>query len=350
MRAIPCTLIRGGTSRGAFFNKADLPLDSLARDALLVRAMGGPDELQIDGVGGGHPLTSKVAVVSPSIDDETDVDYLFLQVSPDKQTVSDAQNCGNLLAGVGVYALEENMLQPTHPTTTVRVRMLNTGAICHLQMPTPQAVLDLTGDTRIDGVPGTAAPIVCNYLDIAGSACGALLPTGNIIDEVDGIKMTCVDNGMPVITMLACDLGVTGNESPAELDANNALKAKLENIRLIIGPRMNLGEVKQKSVPKLCLLSAPSTGGLVMTRTFIPHVCHKTIGVLGAVSVATACLLPGSIAERLGLPFSDLESPVAIEHPAGTLQVKLEANQDGDIARAGIIRTARMLFKGEIYV
>ncbi|MGK0221504.1 MAG: 4-oxalomesaconate tautomerase [Limisphaerales bacterium] len=350
MQSLPCSLIRGGTSRGAFFNKADLPFDTFARDALLVRAMGGPDELQIDGVGGGHPLTSKVAIVSPSVGDVTDVDYLFLQISPDKQTVSDTQNCGNLLAGVGVYALEENMLQPTHPTTTVRVRMLNTGAICHLQMPTPQAVLDLTGDTRIDGVPGTAAAIVCNYLDIAGSACGALLPTGNLVDEVDGVKMTCVDNGMPVITMLARDLGVTGYESPAELDANSGLKDKLENIRLIMGPRMNLGDVEQKSVPKLCLLSPPFNGGLVMTRTFIPNFCHKTIGVLGAVSVATVCLLPGSIAADLGLAQSDLDKPIAIEHPEGSLQVKLEANQDGDITKAGIIRTARMLFKGEIYV
>ncbi|MGK0258136.1 MAG: 4-oxalomesaconate tautomerase [Candidatus Azotimanducaceae bacterium] len=192
--------------------------------------------------------------------------------------------------------------------------------------------------------------MVCNYLDIAGSACGALLPTGNLVDEVDGVKMTCVDNGMPVITVLARDLGVTGYESPAELDANSGLKDKLENIRLIMGPRMNLGDVEQKSVPKLCLLSPPFNGGLVMTRTFIPNFCHKTIGVLGAVSVATVCLLPGSIAADLGLAQSDLDKPIAIEHPEGSLQVKLEANQDGDITKAGIIRTARMLFKGEIYV
>lgn len=350
MRAIPCALIRGGTSRGAFFHRDDLPADPAERDVVLLAAMGGPDALQVDGIGGGHPLTSKVAVISRSTDAEADVDYLFLQVAPLDQTVSDAQNCGNLLAGVGVYALEYGLVSARAERTTVRVRMVNTGALCHLELPTPGGQFQVVGDTSIDGVPGTAAPILCNYLDIAGSSCGVTLPTGRSVDVVDGIRMTCVDNGMPVVVMNAADLGVRGTETPDALDANQALKTQLESIRLQIGSKMNLGDVVKKSVPKLCLVSPAQRGGLVMTRTFIPHVCHKTIGVLGAVSTATACLVPDSAVADIANVVEGNPKRLDVEHPGGAFRVELGLDADQQVNKAGVVRTARLLFKGEVMI
>ena len=350
MTAIPCSLIRGGTSRGAYFLASDLPIDPAPRDALLTRVMGGPDALQVDGIGGGHPLTSKVAVLQAADDPDIDVSYLFLQVDPAKQAVSDAQNCGNILAGVGVYALEHGLVGIESPVTVVRVRMENTGAVCHLVMPTPGGRLQALGDTAIDGVPGTGAPIVCNYLDIAGSSCGALQPTGRVVDEVEGLEVTCVDNGMPVVVMRARDLGLSGSESPERLDANEPLKARLEAVRLALGPRMNLGDVARKSVPKMCMVSAPVNGGAISTRTFIPQVCHRSIGVLGAVSAATSCLLPGSVAEGIAeVPDGD-PKVMDVEHPCGSFRVQLGLDAGGRVETAGVVRTARLLFQGEVYV
>lgn len=335
-------MIRGGTSRGLYFDRDDLPADIASRDALLVKAMGGPDALQVDGVGGGHPLTSKVAVLNRSEEDGIDVDYLFLQVDPAKQTVSDVQNCGNILAGVGLYAIEQGWIEADVEKTVVHVRMLNSDARCDLEFLTPNGEIQIQGETRIDGVPGTAAPIICSYLDIEGASCGALLPTGNEIDVINGVQVTCVDNGMPVVMMRAEDLGVSGREAPEELDANMPLKDRLESIRLQAGPLMNLGNVSDKTVPKMCLLSSPQSGGLVHTRTFIPHTCHRTIGVLGAVSVATGCRLTGSVAKEIAA--SKTEN-LEVEHPGGALAVQLGLGNT-----AGVIRTARVLFKGEVYV
>lgn len=347
MRAVPCALIRGGTSRGAYFLADDLPDDPVERDALLVRIMGGPDALQVDGIGGGHPLTSKVAVIGPGSRGRADLDYLFLQVDPARQTVSDAQNCGNLLAGVGVFAIERGLVAAEHGETAVRVHMVNSGALCQLVLRTPGGCMQVAGDTAIDGVPGTGAPIVCNYLDIAGSSCGALLPTGNAVDEIDGVPATCIDNGMPVVVLRAFDLHVEGTESPEALEANAALREKLESIRLHAGPRMGLGDVAAKSVPKMCLVSPPRAGGLVATRTFIPHVCHRSIGVLGAVSVATACLLPESPAAVLAqVPEGDPKT-LDVEHPSGSFQVRMRLGPDGSVVEAGVVRTARLLFSGE---
>ena len=350
MPAIPCTMIRGGTSRGAYFRHADLPENPAARDVVVLRAMGGPDALQIDGIGGGHPLTSKVAIVAPGTTADVDVDYLFLQVDPSRQTVSDAQNCGNILAGVALFAIAEGLVDIVAETTTVRVKMSNTGAICHLTVATPDGAVATDGDTSIDGVPGTASPIVCDYLDIAGSSCDALLPTGRIVDRFDDIDVTCVDNGMPVVAMRSVDLGISGTEAPATLDANDALKARLESVRRQAGPAMGLGDVREKSVPKMCLVSPPQSGGAFMTRTFIPHTCHKTIGVLGAVSAATACALPDApVASYAELPDGNPKT-LDVEHPAGALRLVLGFDADGTVARAGVVRTARTIFKGEIYV
>jgi 4-oxalomesaconate tautomerase len=350
MTAIPCALIRGGTSRGAYFLQSDLPVDEAERDRLLLRVMGGPDALQVDGIGGGHPLTSKVAIIKLSPDEDADVDYLFLQIDPTNQTVSRAQNCGNLLAGVGVYAIHNKLVAAVDGQTVIRVRMLNSGALCHLQLQTPGRVLQPTGQTAIDGVPGTASPIVCNYLDIAGSSCGDLLPSGRTVDVIDGIELTCIDNGMPVVVMRAADFGLQGTESPAELDANEGLKAQLESIRLQAGQLMNLSDVTDKSVPKMCLVSPAVNGGLVTTRTFIPHVCHQSVGVLGAVSVATACLMSGAPVNAIAdIPPGNAKT-VAVEHPSGSLQVQLVVDDDHQVIQAGVVRTARLLFIGEVLV
>jgi 4-oxalomesaconate tautomerase len=348
-RAIPCVMMRGGTSRGAYFRAEDLPRDEKARDAILIAVMGGPDALQVDGIGGGHPLTSKVAIVGPSESAEVDVDYLFLQIDPTRSTVSTTQNCGNILAGVGPFAVECGWVAAAQNQTRVRVGMVNSGNLCDLILQTPGGRVCYDGETHIDGVPGMAAPIVCEFLDVAGSACGSLFPTGNRTDVVDGVEVTCIDNGMPVVLLRARDLGVSGRESPEELDSNESLKAELENIRLQLGGPMNLGEVADKSVPKMCLISHPVEGH-VNTRTFIPHVCHRSIGVLGAVTVATACTLSGTVAEGVAKVPSGTEKTMAVEHPAGSFLVRLTVDGNNEVQRAGVVRTARKLFAGEVYI
>lgn len=345
--------MRGGTSKGLYFLSDDLPADAALRDSVLLAAMGGPDELQIDGVGGGHPLSSKVAIVSKSARPETDVDYLFLQVSPTGRTVSTTQNCGNMLAGVGPFAIERGLVNAADGESAVRVHMVNSGNVCELTFRTPDGRVDYEGDASIDGVPGSAAAIICDYFDLAGSMCGDMLPSGNTIDVIDGIDTTMIDNGMPVVTLRAADLDVSGYESPQELDSNQALKDRLERIRLAAGAAMNLGDVSDKTVPKMTLLAPPRDGGVISTRTFIPHVCHKTIGVLGAVSVATACILPGTVAEKIAVVPDGEEKIMDVEHAAGSLQARLVTGISGSdirVLRAGVIRTARMLFAGYVYV
>lgn len=351
-RAIPCYLMRGGSSKGLCFEAQNLPAEPAERDRILVAAMG-DDERQIDGVGGAHPLTSKVAIVSPSAEDDVDIDYLFAQVVVGAGRVDTTPNCGNMLAAVGPFALETGMLEAKGDATTVRVRMLNSGNLCELLIRTPGGQVSYEGDAQIDGVPGTAAPIICNYLDVAGSVCGSLLPTGNAIDIVDGIEVTAIDNGMPVVVIRAEDLGITGYESREELDANDALKQRIESIRLQIGPKMRLGDVSAKVVPKMSLISAPRAGGHVNTRTFIPHNCHAAIGVLGAVSVATACILPGSVAEGIAMVPPGRIKQMSVEHPSGEFSVSLEiggTEQAPEVVKAGLLRTARLIMRGEVLV
>lgn len=350
---IPCTQMRGGTSKGSFFLAGDLPSDAALRDRILLAVMGGPDGLQIDGVGGGHPLSSKIAIVGKSTHPNADVDYLFLQVSPSGGTVSTTQNCGNMLAGVGPFAIERGLVKAAAGDTAVRVHMVNSGNDCELIVQTPGGLVNYEGDTTIDGVPGSAAPIICDYFNLEGSSCGALLPTGNASDVFNGIESTCIDNGMPVVTIRAADLGISGYESPEELDENADLKEKLERVRLAAGPAMNLGDVRDKTVPKMSLLAPARDGGAISTRTFIPHACHKTIGVLGAVSVATACIVPGTVAAGIAAVPDGEEIIMNIEHAAGALQTRLITERTGKdirVLRAGVIRTARMLFTGYVCV
>jgi 4-oxalomesaconate tautomerase len=319
--AIPCSVMRGGTSRGLYFLAADLPPDAAVRDRVLLAAMGSPDPRQIDGMGGAHPLTSKVALVSRSSRADADVDYLFLQVFVERAEVSDSQNCGNLLAGVGPFAVEQGLVPASVGFTDVRIHMANTGGIAVARVQTPGGEVEYSGNARIDGVPGTAAPVMLEFLGIAGSSCGSLLPTGRVSDTVDGIEVTCIDNGMPVVLMRAADLGKSGYESPAELEADEALKSRIESIRLQLGERMNLGDVSAKTVPKMCLVSPAREGGVICTRTFIPHRVHDAIGVLGSVSVATACMLPDSVAQRVsGLQADRAPQWLVVEHRPATFR------------------------------
>lgn len=351
MRAdgVRCMWMRGGTSKGGYFLAADLPADPEERDAFLLSAMGSPDPRQIDGMGGADPLTSKVAVVKKSDRAGVDVDYLFLQVFVDQPIVTDAQNCGNILAGIGPFAIERGLVAAMDGETDVTIYMENTGQTAIARVATPGGVVTYSGEAKIDGVPGTAAAIPLTFKDTAGSSCGALLPTGNAVDVIDGIEVTMIDNGMPCIVVRAADMGIAGDETREELEANEALRAKLEAIRLKCGPLMNLGDVEKKSVPKMTMVSPPRNGGTISTRTFIPHRCHASIGVLGAVSVATACLLPGTPAAAMADIPQGSRKALAIEHPTGEMTVIAEMNDDGTMQSAGILRTARKLFDGTVF-
>ena len=297
-RSIPCLFMRGGTSRGPFFLESDLPTDVARRDALLLSVMGSPDVRQIDGMGGADPLTSKVGMVRRSQTAGIDLEFLFAQVSVKEALVDTTPNCGNMLAAVVPFGLETGLVKATGDVTTLRVLTRNTGTLSDIEVRTPGGKVEYSGETRIDGVPGTAAPINIRFLETAGSVCGSLLPTGHLVNRFDGVDVTCIDNGMPVVVMVAEALGVTGYETRDELNANAALKQRIESIRLQAGLAMNLGDVIKKVVPKMCLVARPRAGGQICTRTFIPRDCHSAVGVLGAVTVATAAVMPGSVANR----------------------------------------------------
>jgi 4-oxalomesaconate tautomerase len=348
-RGIRCMLIRGGTSKGAYFLAEDLPSDVAARDALLLALMGSPDARQVDGLGGAHPLTSKVAIVSRSTEPGCDVDFLFAQVGVDKPSVDTTPNCGNILAGVAPFAIERGLVAAAGPATSVRVRTVNTGTVADLLVQTPDGRVEYEGDARIDGAPGTSAPITVTFLDAEGSVCGSLLPTGNVVDVIEGVRCTLIDNGMPVIVMKAEDVGRTGHEPRDQLDKDHELKDRIEAIRLAAGPLMNLGDVAKKVVPKIALVAAPRAGGSIATRSFIPHECHASIGVFAAVTVATAAALPGSPAAEVVVMPEGRERRVIVEHPTGEFTVNLTVGGTSEapvIEKAGLLRTARVLFDG----
>ncbi len=349
-KGIECMWMRGGTSKGAYFLADSLPADHQERADVLLRVMGSPDDRQIDGMGGADPLTSKVAVVKKSDRDDADVDYLFLQVFVDQAIVTDAQNCGNILAGVGPFAIERGLVTPLEGETSVRIYMENTGQIAVARVNVKGGEVIYEGDARIDGVPGFSAPVPVTFKDTAGSSCGALLPTGNAVDVINGVEVTMIDNGMPCVVMRASDMGIEGTETREELEANSELRAKLESIRLQCGPLMNLGDVTEKSVPKMTMVSAPVDGGAISTRTFIPHRCHASIGVLGAVSVATAAVLEGSPANALAQYESAGQMTLDVEHPTGRMTVVLDQSEAGEILSAALLRTARKLFDGKVFV
>ena len=348
---IRCMLMRGGTSKGAYFLATDLPADVAERDDLLLRIMGSPDPRQIDGLGGAHPLTSKVAVVSPSATEGVDVDYLFLQVVVDQPIVTDKQNCGNILAGIGPFAVERGLVPAKGDETNVRIRMVNSDSIVTATFATPDGEPRYDGDTAIDGVPGTAAPIVLNF---SGDGSGkSVLPTGNVTDTFDGITVTCVDNGMPVVVVAASSFGKTGYESVKELEADGELNRKVQELRLEAGKAMGLGDVSGTTVPKISLVAPPKAdSGTISTRTFIPVRVHESIGVLGAVSVGTAIMLPGAVGSDLAAAPPAGSHRLSIEHPGGALQVEVELDTSTSppaVLRSGVVRTARKLFDGTAF-
>lgn len=359
--AIPCWLMRGGTSKGPFFRAADLPADIPARDQVLLAAMGSPDRRQIDGVGGAHPLTSKVGIVAPSEREGIDLEFLFAQLQPDTDTVDTKPNCGNMLAAVVPFALESGMVQPRGATSTYRVLTLNTDMAADITVQTPEGVVEYEGEARIDGVPGTAAPVNINFLDTAGSVCSGLLPTGQVRDTitVEGegfapftLDVTCIDNGMPLVIFRAEDMGRTGYESAAELNADDDLKRRIEALRLAISVKMGLGDVSARNYPKMTLVAAPREGGAIATRSFIPHVCHDAIGVLAAVTVATACVLEGSVCDGIAQVPGGETRRVSVEHPSGEFSVnlKLDPQNPQNVLEASLLRTARLLMRGEVLV
>jgi 4-oxalomesaconate tautomerase len=346
---VPCLLMRGGTSKGAYFLADDLPVGAAARDRLLLAAMGSPDARQIDGLGGGDSLTSKVAIIKRSQRPGVDVDYLFAQVAVDQPKVDYGQNCGNILAGVGPFAIERGLVAVHSDQTCVRIFMENTGQTATATVQTPGGQVRYDGEVRIDGVPGSAAAVIIEFDDIAGASCGALLPTGNARDRIDDVWVTCIDNGMPTVLIRASDLGVTGYESCGMLDADTVLKQRLEAIRLQAGPLMKLGDVAQRTVPKMVLIAPPVAGGAISTRSFIPHKCHVSIGVFGAVSVASACLVEGSVANELARCTDAQDQQLSVEHPTGEFSVRLRMD-NGVLVGCGLVRTARLILDGWVHV
>ncbi|HEY4446119.1 MAG TPA: 4-oxalomesaconate tautomerase [Steroidobacteraceae bacterium] len=351
-RSIPCLFMRGGTSRGPFFLESDLPIDIAQRDAVLLSVMGSPDVRQVDGMGGADPLTSKVGMVRRGRSAGVDLEFLFAQVSIKESLVDTTPNCGNMLAAVVPFALETDLVKAAGEVTTLRVLTRNTGTLSDIDVRTPGGRVEYSGEARIDGVPGTAAPINISFLETAGSVCGSLLPTGHLVDRFDGVEVTCIDNGMPVVVVAAEALGVTGYETRDELNADTALKQKIESIRLQAGLAMNLGDVAKKVVPKMCLVAKPAAGGQICTRTFIPRDCHSAVGVLGAVTVATAAVMPGSVAHRYASAPPGNVKTVSVEHPSGEFSVVLTMNpaDPAEVLRAALLRTARLIMRGEVFV
>jgi 4-oxalomesaconate tautomerase len=350
---IPCVLMRGGTSKGPYFLASDLPKERELRDKVLLAVMGSPDKRQIDGLGGADPLTSKVAIVGVSERADADVDFLFAQVKINEPRVDITPNCGNMLAGVGPFAIEQGLVAAADPVTRVRIHMVNSGNLAEVTVQTPGGQVNYEGDSRIDGAPGAAAPLLIDFLDTAGSVCGSLLPTGNLVDEVEGVQVTCIDNGMPVVVLRAQDLGRTGYEDPDALNKDTELRERLEAIRLAVGPRMNLGDVTDKVVPKMCLVAPPRAGGAISSRTFIPHVCHTSVGVLGAVTVATACVLEGSVAFDVAALPSGNPKMMGVEHPSGEFSVEIELGEDPGgpaVKRSALLRTTRRIMDGHVYI
>lgn len=357
MRSYPCSIFRGGTSKGLFFIATDLPVNDIdARNKLLLAAMGTPHPMQIDGLGGAHPLTSKVALIAPSSRKGANIDYTFLQLGVDKALVSDTQNCGNILAAVAPFAIENKLVEACNGSTLVTVHMVNSGAMAKVKVETPQGKVNYSGNARIDGAPGTAAPVMIEFLETEGSTCGALFPTGRLIDYIEDTAVTCIDNGMPLVLLNAQDFGISGEEAPETLENNAQLKEKIEAIRLVAGKMMNLDDVSDKTIPKMCLLSK-SQQFTVNTRCFIPHRVHEAIGVLGSVSVASACLIPQTITYELANSSSKENSQtLSIGHPTGSFDVEIEFQEEADcvgkikITRAALLRTARLLMRGEVFI
>ncbi|HSW07001.1 4-oxalomesaconate tautomerase [Aquabacterium sp.] len=350
-RVIPCVLMRAGTSRGPFFLRDWLPQDEVARDEALIGAIGASDLLQVDGVGGGSTLTSKVAIVSRSSQPDCDVDYLFAQVGVGQKSVDTRPNCGNMLSGVAPFAIEQGLVAAQDGETTVRVFNVNTKSRIEVTVLTPNRRVIYEGQTGIDGVAGTAAPIRLNFLDAWGSVTGSVFPTGQRIDVIDGLDVTCIDAAMPLVILRARDLGLSGRESPTELDGDRALLARIEHIRRLAGERMGLGDVSDSVVPKPVIASAGDDDHSITSRYFTPRRCHASHAVTGAIGVATAFALPGTVASAAVMRAGARN--VAVLHPQGRIDVEVAIEGEGSearIQRAALVRTARKILQGDLHI
>jgi 2-methylaconitate cis-trans-isomerase PrpF/tripartite-type tricarboxylate transporter receptor subunit TctC len=350
-RSIPCVLMRAGTSRGPFFLREWLPLDEVSRDEALIGAIGASDLLQLDGVGGGSTLNSKVAIVWRSAEPGCDVDYLFAQVGVGQRSVDTRPNCGNMLAGVVPFAIEQGLIAAADGTTTVRVFNVNTRSRIDVTVQTPGRRVTYVGNARIDGVAGTGAPIRLNFLDAWGAVTGSVFPTGRRIDFIDGVELTCIDAAMPLMIVRARDLGVSGHESPIELDANEALLRRLEALRVAAGQLMGLGDVSASVVPKPVLVSEGDSATSVTSRYFTPRRCHASHAATGAIGVATAFALPGTVASARTRITGAQE--VTVLHPQGRIDVEVELGGQGEdihIERAALVRTARKILEGRLHL
>jgi len=352
--AIPAIFMRGGTSRGLYFNRADLPQDQTLWDGILLAAFGSPDARQVDGVGGTTSVTSKTCIISPSEREDCDVDYFFAQVSVDDASVDYGPTCGNMLAGIGPYAIETGLVPAEHGETRVRIHQVNTGGKVEAVIQTPGGHVEFEGDVSIDGVPGTGAPILLNFKDAIGSYTKGLFPTGKLTEQIDDIDVTLVDAAMPVMIMRAVDIGKTGYESAVDLSSDEAFFARVESMRCEAGLRMGLGNVSGKVVPKIIIAAPPRGDGNITSRYFVPDKTHETHAITGGIALAYACLADGTVVHPLAKPVEEGTRPeFSIEHPAGKLHLSLTLQENGngaEIEAAGIIRTARMIMQGAVMI
>ena len=346
--SVPCVLMRGGTSKGPFFLASDLPADTALRDRLLIEVMGAGHPLQIDGIGGGNALSSKVAIVSRASRPDADVDYLFAQVRVDQQVVDTSPNCGNMLAAVGPYAIERGLVQGRHPRTQVRIHNVNTGKVILATVETPNGQVSYLGDTKIAGAPGTAAPIGLAFLDAAGARTGKMLPSGQATEQIDGIEVSLIDCAMPMVLIRAQALGLVGDEAPAQLNANAELLVRIEAIRIEAGRRMGIPDAGNKVIPKPVLLSPPCKGGHLQVRYFMPHQCHTALAITGGVGLATAAVTEGTLAHTM-VGYLPVPGTINLEHPSGSLAVGLSRASGNGPVVASVVRTARRLFEGRVF-
>ncbi len=350
---IPCVIMRGGTSRGPFFHLPDLPSDTKTRDAVLLSVMGSPHEIQVDGIGGSHSVTSKVAMISKSARPGVDVDYLFAQVEINERRVDTKPNCGNMLVAVGPFAIDQGLIAAQDGETPVRIFNVNTQSMVEAIVQTPGGIVNYEGAAAIDGVPGTAAPVGINFTAAIGSVTKKLLPSGKPRDVIDGIEVSCIDVAMPAILMRAESFGKTGYETPNELDADRELFKRMEAIRIKAGALMGMGDVSKSVVPKIALLAPARHGGMISARYFVPDTCHKSLAVTGTVCIASASAIPGTIAEKLAGRTSAPQGIVEVEHPSGKIEIDLDAdftNGKQLLRRAALVRTARRIFEGMVHV
>ena len=352
-KAIPFLFMRGGSSRGPYMRREHLPKDQATLAEVLISIVGSGHPMNIDGVGGGAAVTTKVAMLSPSDDDWADVDYFFAQVGVEDRLVDFKPTCGNILVGVGPAAIEMGIVPTSEPETQIKIRAVNTGARVIANVPTRDGLPVYDGDTAIDGVPGTAAPIGLQFMDVVGSATGSLFPTGAKIDQIDGISVTCIDVAMPMVIAGARDFGLTGAETAAELDDNRAFFDRMEAIRIAAGAKMGMGDVTKSVTPKFGLVAPPRAGGSALVRYFMPWKTHPTLAVTGSQCLAACLLCPGTVAD--GIVARPNATPVALEleHPMGQMQVVMDVVDDGahfDVASAGLVRTARKLAAGDVFV